>query len=495
MNTVDNILKACAEVHPRLLAVTLENDQATFGQIDQWADAYAGALHGWGVRRGTPVLVIAELSIEQISLHFAMARMGAIFIPANPSFSEIELLQICRYLGTEKLVVDAGNHDLAAGVARTAGIELAVLAPENAIIAGCNLRSAAVEAFGVPYTGERARPDDVHAIYLTSGSTGTPKGVMISHKANWLRANLCQRLASSRGTASMFPLYHMGGWQMLNHAWAVRRPIHFVQRANADDLLGTIERWRASSLYAIPAVWRRILACTGPFDTDSLRAADTGTSRVDQDLILALRERFPNAMNGIGYGSTEIGSGLHLAHEDLLAKPGSVGLPTAGVEARIDNGELLLRAETVMEGYYKLPAETAESLQDGWYRTGDLAVTDGDGYFSIVGRRREVIRSGGETIAPAEVEAPLLGLDGVKEIAIVGLPDATWGEIVCAAVVYAPGGSPISVETLKSRLTNVAKFKHPRKVVEVTQIPRTTATGQVQRETLRREILERVRVA
>jgi fatty-acyl-CoA synthase len=156
---------------------------------------------------------------------------------------------------------------------------------------------------------------------------------------------------------------------------------------------------------------------------------------------------------------------------------------------------LLLKAETVMDGYYRLPAETAESLQDGWYRTGDLAVTDGDGYFSIVGRRREVIRSGGETIAPAEVEAPLLGLDGVKEIAIVGLPDATWGEIVCAAVVYAPGGSPISVETLRSRLTNVARFKHPRKVVEVTQIPRTTATGQVQRETLRREILERVRVA
>lgn len=148
-----------------------------------------------------------------------------------------------------------------------------------------------------------------------------------------------------------------------------------------------------------------------------------------------------------------------------------------------------------MDGYFKLPAETAECLEDGWYRTGDLAVTDGDGYFTIVGRRREVIRSGGETIAPAEVEAPLVGIDGVKEIAIVGLPDSTWGEIVCAAVVYAPGSTPISIETLKSRLTNVAKFKHPRKLVEVTQIPRTTATGQVQRDTLRREILKRVSAA
>jgi fatty-acyl-CoA synthase len=495
VNTVDDILKACANVHPRLLAATLEDQRASFGEVDRWADAYANALAGWGVGRGSPVLVISEMSIEQIALHFAMARMGAIFIPANPRFSEAELLPICRYLGMERMVVDAANQGVAAAVASAIGAELAVLDGEGIVTAGLNLRKAAVAAFGQPYAGEPARPDDVHAIYLTSGSTGTPKGVMISHKANWLRANLNHRLASSRGAACMFPLFHMGGWQMLNHAWAARRTIHFVRRANAEELLGTIARSQASSLYAIPAVWRRILACTKSFDTSSLRNADTGTSFVDQDLIMALRQRFPQAMSGIGYGSTEIGSGMWLAHEELLAKPGAVGLPTAGVEARIDNGELLLKAATVMDGYYKLPAETAECLEDGWYRTGDLAVTDGDGYFSIIGRRREVIRSGGETIAPAEVEAPLIGLDGVKEIAIVGLPDSTWGEIVCAAVVYAPGGAPISIETLKSRLTNVAKFKHPRKLVEVAQIPRTTATGQVQRETLRREIMARAPVA
>jgi acyl-CoA synthetase (AMP-forming)/AMP-acid ligase II len=495
VHSVDDILKACADVHPELLAVTLEDERASFGQIDRWADAYANALQGWGVRRGSPVLVISELSIEQIALHFAMARMGAIFIPANPRFSETELLAICRYLGTERLIVDAGNQDLAAAVARAVGAELAVLASEHGVSAGFNLRRAAIAAFGQAHAAERARPDDVHAIYLTSGSTGTPKGVMISHKADWLRANLNHRLASSRGVACMFPLFHMGGWQMINHAWAGRQAIHFAPRANAEDLLGTIERWGASSFYAIPAVWRRILACPKSFDTSTLRNADTGTSFVDQDLILALRERFPQAMTGIGYGSTEIGSGMWLAHEDLLDKPGSVGLPTAGVSARIDNGELLLKAATVMDGYYKLPVETAECLEDGWYRTGDLAGTDGDGYFSITGRRREVIRSGGETIAPAEVEAPLIGLDGVQEIAIVGLPDSTWGEIVCAAVVYAPGGAPISIETLKSRLTNVAKFKHPRKLVEVAQIPRTTATGQVQRETLRREIMARAPVA
>lgn len=495
MHTVDDILKACADVHPQLLAVTLEDQQASFGEIDRWADAYANALLGWGVRRGSPVLVISELSIEQIALYFAMARIGAIFIPANPRFSETELLAICRYLGTERLIVDSSNQDVAAAVARAVGAELAVLASETAISAGFNLRTAAVAAFGEPYAGERARPEDVHAIYLTSGSTGTPKGVMISHRADWLRANLNHRLASSRGEVCMFPLFHMGGWQMIIHAWSARRAIHFVPRANAEDLLGAIERWRASSIYAIPAVWRRMLACPRPFDTSSLRAVDTGTSFVDQDLIRALFDRFPQAMSGIGYGSTEIGSGTWLAHEELLARPGSVGLPTAGVSARIDDGELLLKAATVMDGYYKLPIETAEALHDGWYRTGDLAVTDADGYFTITGRRREVIRSGGETIAPVEVEAPLAGLDGVKEIAIVGLPDATWGEIVCAAVVYAPGGAPVSVETLKSRLTNIAKFKHPRRVVEVTQIPRTTATGQVQRETLRREIMERVRVA
>jgi acyl-CoA synthetase (AMP-forming)/AMP-acid ligase II len=211
VHTVDDILKACSDVHPRLLAVTLDDQRASFGEIDRWADAYANALLGWGVRRGSPVLVIAELAIEQIVLHFAMARIGAIFIPANPRFSEVELLPICCYLGTERLIVDSGNQDVAAAVARVVGADLAVLGGEMALSAGFNLRRAAANAFGEPYVGERARPDDVHAIYLTSGSTGTPKGVMISHQANWLRANLCQRLGSRRGTVSMFPLFHMAG--------------------------------------------------------------------------------------------------------------------------------------------------------------------------------------------------------------------------------------------------------------------------------------------
>ena len=218
-----------------------------------------------------------------------------------------------------------------------------------------------------------------------------------------------------------------------------------------------------------------------------LRYALTGTSSVGTDLILALRDRFPEAINTISYGSTEMGLALGITHDDILRKPDSVGLPAALLEARLDEaGELLLRGETMMSGYFDAPDQTAEAIQDGWYRSGDLARQDEDGYFTIVGRRREIIRSGGETIAPAEVEAALLGLAGVAEVAVVGLPHEAWGEVVSAAVVLEPGALAPTLDALRSHLAGrLANFKHPRSLRVIAELPRTGATGQTQRARVR----------
>jgi acyl-CoA synthetase (AMP-forming)/AMP-acid ligase II len=284
----------------------------------------------------------------------------------------------------------------------------------------------------------------------------------------------------------------MAGWNAVLCAWALLRPIHLVTQPTGDRLLVQAELWRPSTLYCIPALWRRMFdAMTSrSHDLSSLRYAITGTSSVSDDLVREIKDRLPGTETTISYGSTEMGVATTLGDHDLFRKSGSIGRPNPGFDAAIIDGELCLSGETVMSGYFDLPDETAAVLSDDWYRSGDLAEIDDEGYLTITGRRREIIRSGGETIAPSEVEAALEGLPGVREVGVVGLPDATWGEIVCAVLVLEPGASTPSVERIRAHVgSRLAGFKHPRAVACVAALPRTAATGQIQRSHLRASLL------
>ena len=195
----------------------------------------------------------------------------------------------------------------------------------------------------------------------------------------------------------------------------------------------------------------------------------------------------PAASTSVLYGSSEGGHHSTLFDRDLGTRPGSVGrVAPPGVVKLSPDGEILYRSPTLMDGYFDRPEETAAALDGGWYHTGDLATMDADGYIWITGRARELIRTAGEWVAPVEVEQALSGLAGVSDLAVVGIPDAEWGEVVCVAVVAAPGGPEPTVEAVRGHLgERIASFKHPRRVVAVESIPRTPATGQVQRTLLR----------
>jgi fatty-acyl-CoA synthase len=177
---------------------------------------------------------------------------------------------------------------------------------------------------------------------------------------------------------------------------------------------------------------------------------------------------------------------VQLADVDLFRKPGAVGRPQAGVDLTLAaDGEVCLRSPFLMDGYFDEPAATKEALRDGWYHTGDLGVVDPEGYLSIVGRARDVIRSGGETVAAPEVEDVLHQHPAVADVAIVGVPDPQWGEVVAAVIVAAPGVDPPDVDALRVFCTGrLASYKHPRRVAIVDALPRTAATGQVQRPLL-----------
>jgi acyl-CoA synthetase (AMP-forming)/AMP-acid ligase II len=484
MLLISGILENAARVAPDAIAATLDDGSLTFGQIDTEANRIARSLLAAGIGRGDRVLWWGDTSLEAVPVFAALAKIGGVFAPLNARSSLEEVTPVAEY-AQPRLILAGESHAEAAG-----SLAGAIGAPFPA-----DLTRVATGESNAPVVVDGLDERDPHVIFFTSGSTGRPKGVVLSHRANWLRTFVgATSSPGGGGTVCMFPLFHMAGWTIALGAWQARRAVHFVRVPDATTLLDTAARHRAARLYCIPAVWGRVLEHgVGRHDLSALVEADTGTSATPPELLAAIKDALPNTVTRVFYGSTEAGPTLALADVDLARKPGSVGVAQPGVEVRLDErGEVCARSPFLMDGYFDDPDETADALVDGWYRTGDLGVFDDEGYVSIVGRARDVIRTGGETVAPPEVERVLGTHPDVAEVAVVGVPDAEWGEVVTAVVVVRPGGSPVTVEALRAHCEGrLAGFKQPRRVAIVTELPRTAATGQIQRPLLVERLQQR----
>jgi fatty-acyl-CoA synthase len=471
---VGNVLRHAARYTPRRPAATLGDDEVTFGELDDQTNRIAHTLAGMGVGPGDRVARWGDTALSAVPIFFALARLGAVFAPVNARLGPEEAAKVIGYARPRLVVVDDAHTPLVQEV-------------DDAVVTHAHLSDAATHASASQVASNGIDERDPHVIFFTSGSTGRPKGVVLSHRASCLRSFPPLAADSDGGTVCMFPLFHMAGWSLALGCWHSRRPIHFVHTPDAETLLRTVERRAATRIYLIPAVWSRVLEHgVKRYDVSSLAEADTGTSATPPELIAAVRDALPHTVTRVFYGSTEAGPGTVLAHADLARKPGSVGLPQPGVDVRLEDGEVCIKSELLMDGYFDQPDATAETLRGGWYHTGDLGSLDDEGYLSIVGRARDVIRTGGETVAPGEVEAALATHPGVREVAVVGVPDAAWGEVVCAVVVPEPrAGELLDLDDLRAHTVGqLASFKQPRRLEIVDELPRTPATGQVQRPLL-----------
>jgi fatty-acyl-CoA synthase len=495
---VGSIFDNAARAVPGRLAAALDGATLTFGALDRRANQAARALRRMGVGHGDRVVVWSATSLDTLPCFVALAKLGAVFAPIGSMLGTDEAFDMLTTARPALLAVDAAREADGAALAARAGIAVVGLAGLVAgLVAGpaagsvvASLADAADAEDDTPVDEPALVETDPHVLFFTSGSTGRPKGVVLSHRANVLRSHPGPLTLPRGPIVCPFPLFHMAGWTIGLQQWQARELVAY-ESSDAAAICAAIEGYRATRLHCIPGVWRRILdhlatpegrAC----DLSSIRLAESATSATPIEMLTAIEEALPAAQVRIFYGSTEAGTVASLDPLDIHRKPGSVGVPAPLAEVRIaDDGELWARGPMLFDGYFDDPAATAEALVDGWYRSGDLVDVDGEGYVSVVGRARDVIRTGGETVAPAEVELALADHPAVVDVAVVGLPDVKWGEVVCAVIVVAPGTPVPSLEALQEHCARrLARFKQPRRLAVVDEIPRTAATRQVQRRLL-----------
>jgi acyl-CoA synthetase (AMP-forming)/AMP-acid ligase II len=501
---IGDVFRNAARAVPGRVAAALGDDELTFGQLDSSANRTARALSRLGAGTGDRIVVWSTTTLDTLPVFAAAAKRGMVFAPIDAGLGPAEARELAATVHPAIVVVDRDRAERGAELAdalTAVPVDLTGLAGTGAL--GREPRDPAVRGLAELASGEddddvtdeELRESDPHVIFFTSGSTGQPKGVVISHRASWLRTCSAALLEPRGAMVCPYPLFHMGAWTIAMQQWQARDRVVLVASFDGATVCAAIERHRATRINGIPAIWRRLLDYKASpegrgVDLSSLRMADTGTSATPPELLAAIRSLLPGAGIRIFYGSTEAGPVAMLEDRDIDRKPGSCGSVVPAARIRVgDDGEILVQGPLVFDRYFDDRDATDRAFTAGWFRTGDLADVDAEGYLTIVGRARDIIRTGGESVAPGEVERVIAAHPSVADVAVVGVPDTQWGEIVCAVVVAAAGTEGPDLDGLRGWCDGrLARFKHPRRLVLVDSIPRTASTNQVQRRLLAEQL-------
>ncbi|MGW3173401.1 o-succinylbenzoate--CoA ligase [Streptomyces sp. NPDC001153] len=452
----------------------------------------AHALRARGVRRGDRIAHLGPNHPAYLETLFAAGTLGAVFVPLNTRLAGPEIAYQLADSGAKALVHGPAYAGLVAGL------------PDGTDVRTCletgDAYEQALAAAPDDPIDEPVTPDDTCIIMYTSGTTGRPKGAMLTHgNLTWNAVNVLvdhDLTADERALVSA-PLFHTAGLNMLTLPVLLKGgTCVLVEAFDPETTLDLVERHRITFMFGVPTMFDQVARHPRWPDADlsSLRILTCGGSPVPTTLIATYQQRGLTFLQG--YGMTEAAPGtLFLDAEHAVEKAGSAGVPHFFSDVRVvrpdltpvdvgETGEVVVRGPHVMAGYWGLPEETEAAFADGWFRSGDAARVDEDGYVHIVDRIKDMIISGGENIYPAEIEDILLAHPGIAECAVIGVPDDKWGEVPRAVVVPAPGAELDPDEVLASLTGKLAKYKIPKSVVVTDELPRT-ASGKLLKSRVR----------
>ena len=501
--TLADLLHRSAARHPDKLAIACGDTRWTYAEFDAVCSRVAAGLAARGVAQGDRVAILARNSHGFAALRFALARLGAVLVPINFMLKADEAAYILRHAGARWLATDSGLAALARDAAtRDTRVEQLLWLPSE----DASQPEPGMLAFDELAACTDALPDvalqgsDLAQIVYTSGTESLPKGAMLTHDAvlwQYVSCLVDAQIGHDDLMLHALPLYHCAQLDVFFG------PSVYVGASNVitakpvpENLLPLIERHRISSFFAPPTVWIALLR-SPLFDAQQLaklRKGYYGASIMPVAVMQELHERLPNIRLWNLYGQTEIAPlATVLKPEDQLRKPGSAGRAVLNVETRVvdddmndvrpgEVGEIVHRSPHLMQGYFNDPERTAAAFAGGWFHSGDLATIDDEGYISVVDRKKDMIKTGGENVASREVEEALYRLDGVSEVAVVGLPHPRWIEAVTALVVPKPGASLTEALVIAHCAQQLAHFKVPKAVVFVDALPKNPSGKLLKRE-------------
>lgn len=495
-------LTATAARSPDAVAISFEGRRITYAELDADVGRAAAGLAGLGVQAGDRVALWLNNHPAFAVALYATWRCGGVVVPVHAMLTEPEAKHILSDAEVKVLFCGEGQHGVAADPLATKlpSLEHVIVLGEGAAQAQ-SYESFLASAESPPAAAEVA-PGDLALVAYTAGTSGLAKGAMLSYGN--LRANLDQMRGTPITTEAddvvlcILPLFHIFGLNVvLNFAIDVGAEVVLMERFDPSASIDAIRNEKVTIVAGAPPAYVAWLAWdAAPADAFStVRVAVSGAAPLPRQVLTGFRDRFGVTI-WEGYGLTETAPALTSTAVGGVPKPGSIGRPLPGVEIRLvdeddaevetgDPGEVLVRGPNVFQGYWQQPEETDRVFVDGWFRTGDVAVTDDDGDLYLVDRRRDLILVSGFNVYPREVEDVLRRHPKVGDCAVVGDPDPRSGESVRAIVVVdPPGESASSEELVEFCRRSLAPYKVPATIEVVSEIPRNAA-GKVLRRELR----------
>jgi long-chain acyl-CoA synthetase len=487
MTSLALVLAETSAQYPHRIALRHDNQALSYAELDDAAARFATFLAERGVRPGQPVgLMLANIP-EFAICYYGVLRAGGVVMPMNPLLKRREVEHYLTDSGATTLI-SAQLPVSADGAAAAAGIELIGVDDEFA----ASVSSRAPQPTLVPRAD-----DDVAVLLYTSGTTGRPKGAELTH-AN-LRHNAALIATTLLGLTpddivmGCLPLFHVFGQSCgLNAALCSGASVTLIPRFSAEAALEAMRRDEVTVFEGVPTMFSALLGRQDrAAEAATVRLAVSGGAALPVEVLREVEEIFGFPILE-GYGLSETSPAVTFNHPDRPRKPGSIGTPVRGVRVRLvdDNGadvpdgevgEIAIRGHNVMRGYHNQPEATRAAIPDGWFRTGDLAKVDEDGYYFIVDRKKDLIIRGGYNVYPREIEEVLYEHPAVAEAVVVGIPHPELGEEVGAAVVVRQPTDPDDIrQFVRDR---VAAYKYPRRIWFVDALP-IGPTGKVLRRAL-----------